>query len=116
MARDLDRGSGPLPVRAAGDGSQLRVRVLPKSVRPGIRGVLGERLKIAVQEPAEQGKANRAVCALLARALGVPAGAVTVVAGFVAQEKIVEIRGLAPDACRERLRALLEALPGERKR
>lgn len=109
---DRPLGARSFPVRAAGEGSRLRVRVLPKSVRSGIRGVLGERLKVAVREPAEQGKANRAVCALLAQALGVPEGTVAIVAGHGAQEKLVEIRGLAPEACRQRILAWLDAHPG----
>ncbi|MES2695805.1 MAG: DUF167 family protein, partial [Verrucomicrobiota bacterium] len=40
-------------------------------------GVDGPRLRLAVTEAAEDGRANRAVCAMLAGALGLAASAVT---------------------------------------
>lgn len=51
------------------------------------------RLKVRVTEAPDRGRANKAVCRLIARELGVPAGAVTVVAGQTGREKTVSAAG-----------------------
>lgn len=50
-------------------------------------------MKIAVAEAAEDGKANRAVCALLAGALQRPQSSVRVVAGAAHSEKLLAVAG-----------------------
>jgi uncharacterized protein YggU (UPF0235/DUF167 family) len=95
--------------RAAEGGLAVAVKVQPKSRRPGLQGAApsaaGPRLRIGVSEAAEDGRANRAACALLARALDVPAGAVSVLAGATSREKTVLVTGDAA-ALAARLAAL----------
>jgi uncharacterized protein (TIGR00251 family) len=83
--------------REGPDGVRVSVKVQPKSRRPGIQGraggTEGERLRIAVSEPAEDGRANRAVCATLAAALHVPAGRVSVAQGAGSREKTLWVEG-----------------------
>jgi uncharacterized protein (TIGR00251 family) len=61
--------------RSDKDGLILTVRATPKASRAGIVGTMatpdGLALKVAVTAPADQGKANAAVIALLAEAFGV---------------------------------------------
>ncbi len=95
--------------RATADGVLAAVKVQPKSRRPGLHGRApttdGERLRIAVAEAAEDGRANRAACALLARALGLPQGAVAVASGATSRDKTLRIAG-DPAAITARLEAL----------
>lgn len=95
--------------REAPDGLLVMLKVQPRSRRPGLQGIVpaadGERLRIGVSEPAEGGRANRAACAVLAAALGVPGSAVTVVAGATSREKRVHVTG-EPAALAARLAAL----------
>jgi uncharacterized protein (TIGR00251 family) len=95
--------------RASAGGVAVAVKVQPKSRRPGLQGrapaVEGERLRIGVSEAAEDGRANRAACATLARALGVPASAVAVVAGQTSRDKTLRIEG-DPAAIGPKLEAL----------
>ena len=72
-------------------GTRLRVRVKPGARKSAIGAAHGGALKVSVATAAERGKANRAVIELLASALGLPASAVTIVAGKTSQDKIVEI-------------------------
>jgi uncharacterized protein (TIGR00251 family) len=51
-------------------GLELRIKVVPGASRTEIVGVLGNRLKLRITSPPEQGKANKAVQALLERATG----------------------------------------------
>jgi uncharacterized protein (TIGR00251 family) len=72
----------------------IAVKAVPGARTDEIVGPLGERLKIRVSAPPEGGKANKAVCALLAKALGVKPGAVEVIRGHSSAEKTVRIAGI----------------------
>ncbi len=76
--------------------SRLRLRVSPGAKRPEIVGRHGEGWKLRVAAPAEGGRANAAVIALLADALGVPRADVALVSGHGARDKIVEVAGISP--------------------
>ncbi|MGQ0629369.1 MAG: DUF167 domain-containing protein [Phycisphaerales bacterium] len=80
------------------DSKGARVRIALKAVpgasRSGIAGVLGDRLKVRVAEPPEGGRANDAICTLIAEVLGVPGRAVKVVVGQGRAEKVVEVTGM----------------------
>lgn len=79
---------------APGAATRILVKVVPGSRRDQIVGALGDRLKIKVSAPPEDGRANAAVCELLAGALGVSARDVEVVAGDSRPEKTVRVAGL----------------------
>jgi len=80
-------------VRRIEGGIELALKVVPGASRPGIMGVLGDRLKVRVAAPPERGKANREVVALLRDWLGVRN--VEIVAGHARAEKTARIAGLA---------------------
>ena len=52
------------------DGWEVRVKVVPGAKQEGVAGVLGDRLKVRVRAPPEDGRANAAVCALVQRLTG----------------------------------------------
>jgi hypothetical protein len=64
---------------------------------------LGDTLKIRVTAVAERGKANAAVEATLAEALGVPHTSTRVVRGRTSQRKVVEVVGLSEAEVHRRL-------------
>ncbi|MCA9298373.1 MAG: DUF167 domain-containing protein [Phycisphaerales bacterium] len=84
-------------------GVEIRVKAVPGASRDAIGGPLGGRLKIRVAAPPEGGKANRAICALLARTLACRPSDVEVVAGQTHPEKTILVRGLDEATVRERL-------------
>lgn len=86
-----------------GAGVYLRIKVVPGASREKVVGMLGDRLKLAVSAPPEAGKANKAVCKLLAGALGVPARDVAVTAGHTQPTKTVAVAGLGTDQAAQRL-------------
>lgn len=67
---------------------------MPGAKRDSLVGRYGEGWKVRVAAPPERGAANDAVLALLARTLGVPARAVTLVSGHATRDKIVELAGI----------------------
>ena len=77
---------------------RLLVKAVPGAKRDEIAGRLGERLKVRVSAPPEGGKANAAICALVAAALGVKARDVRVVSGHARAEKVLEIDGVPAEA------------------
>ncbi len=90
-------------LRAEGDAVMLMIRVKPRSSRAAVVGERGGRLLVQVTAPPEAGRANEAVCRLLARKLKVAAGRVGVVSGQRARDKLVRIDGLTQDEVAARL-------------
>jgi uncharacterized protein (TIGR00251 family) len=91
-------------ITAVVGGVQIQVKAVPGASRDQIVGWLGDHLKIAVAAPPEAGKANKAVCRLLADALGIRTSDVQIAAGFTAPRKRLLIKGLSAEDVRERLR------------
>lgn len=94
--------------RIAGDGLRLRLKVKPQARRAGIEGfapdVEGEALVVSVAAPPQDGKANAALIALLAKTWGLPAASFSVVQGATARRKLVRLAGDP-----ETLTAIIEA-------
>jgi uncharacterized protein (TIGR00251 family) len=77
-------------------GWELAIHVQPGARRSEVAGVHGTRLKLRIQAPPVDGRANEAVIAFLAERLGVRRSLVRIVAGDTAREKRVAVD--APDA------------------
>jgi uncharacterized protein len=98
------------PWRATLDGVILACRLTPKGGRDAIDGVArlsdGTSVLLArVRTAAESGRANEALCALLAAKLDAPVSRVRLTAGTKSKLKQVAVSG-DPDALIARLRAL----------
>jgi uncharacterized protein (TIGR00251 family) len=83
----------------------IAVKVVPRAATDEIVGWLDDALKVRIQAPPEDGRANRALEALLANALGLKKTAVSVTAGFGSARKRVSIAGLTRDEIVRRLSA-----------
>ena len=86
------------PFRQRSDGIDLFVRLTPKSAIDALEGLGttadgGTHLKARVRAVPEKGAANAALEKLLARALGVPASSVSVVAGATSRLKTIRVTG-----------------------
>ncbi|GAB4530935.1 MAG: DUF167 family protein YggU [Haliangiales bacterium] len=73
----------------------LDVLVHPRASQARVGPVHAGRLKIAVTAPPTDGAANAAVCALVAKTLGVAKRAVSVVSGAQSRQKTLAISGLS---------------------
>ncbi len=105
----FDPASLTVAVAATGDGVRVRVKASPGARRTRVVGMLGDRLKVAVTAPPEDGKANAALCELLADALGLPAREVEVIEGRSTPLKVLEARGVALCHAVERLAKAMNA-------
>ena len=101
--------SGP-PWRATLDGVVIACRLTPKGGRDAIDGVAtlsdGMRvLLVRVRSAPEDGKANEALCKLIASTLGVAASKTRLVAGAKSRVKQIAVTG-EPGVLAERLAGL----------
>jgi uncharacterized protein (TIGR00251 family) len=96
-----------LDLREADGSVLLPVQAQPKAGRNAIVGVHGGRLKVAVTEAPEKGKANAAFIKLLAKSLGVSKSRVTLTAGETSSQKTFHIADLTAAELRSRIAALL---------
>jgi len=92
---------GPGAFRRVERGLEVAVRLQPGARRAGLEGLaeLADGrvvLKARVGEPPEGGKANAALVKMLAKALKVPKGAISIVAGRSQRLKTVLIEGDPP--------------------
>jgi uncharacterized protein len=74
--------------------ADLAIRVQPRAKRTEVAGERGGAIVIRVNAPPVDGRANAAVCALIARRVGVPSSAVHVVRGLTGRDKVVRIEGV----------------------
>ena len=85
-------------LRATPAGVTLAVRAHPGAKRTAITGIFGEgasaQLKIAVQAPPVEGRANAALIAFLADTFAVPKGAVELISGELSRSKVFLLRGV----------------------
>ena len=85
--------------------TRLSVRLTPRSSRDAITGWRDGVLQARVTAPPVDGRANAALIRLLADALGVPAGSLTIVTGATARQKTVDVDDLDEAELRRRLSA-----------
>jgi uncharacterized protein (TIGR00251 family) len=83
--------------------ADLAIRVQPRAKRTEVAGERGQAIVIRVSAPPLDGRANEAVCKLLAQRLGVPTRAVRVVRGEKARDKVVRVDGIDGEAARREL-------------
>lgn len=95
-------------LRAVADGVTVAVRAQPGAKKTAITGVYGEgaaaQLKIAVQAPPVEGRANTALIAFLAETFGLPKNAVELMSGELSRSKVFLLRGATVAHCEAKLK------------
>ena len=76
---------------------RVSVHVQPGARRSAIVGWADDVLRVRVAAPPVGGRANDALIALLAEALGVPKSSVHIQRGAAGRRKLVRVEGLAPE-------------------
>ena len=83
------------PFAARPDGVRVRLKVLPRARRDAVDGIVegrdGPALRVWVTAAPDDGKANAAVIALLARAWRVPKSAIALVQGATSRQKLIHV-------------------------
>jgi uncharacterized protein (TIGR00251 family) len=88
-------------LRAVKGGVTLLVRAQPGAKKTAVVGILGEgstaQLKIAVQAPPVDGRANSALISFLADTLDLPKSQVELLSGELSKSKIFMLNGVTID-------------------
>ena len=89
-------------VREHADGCTLAVRVQPGAKKTAITGIYGEgehaALKIAVQAPPVEGRANEALIEFVARIFAIPKSSVDLLASGLSRSKVLGLRSVSRTA------------------
>jgi len=95
--------ANPTWIAATTDGCLLTIKATPRASRTAIAGVEAAWLRIRLQAPPVDGRANAALTEFLAEALDLPKRAIAVVAGETGRIKKVRVAGMGVAAVRETL-------------
>ncbi len=102
-----------IALRETEGGTVLPVRAVPGARRNQLAGQHQGRLKVCVSQPAEKGKANKAIVEVLARALALRKSQITLVAGATAHDKQFLITGISLAELRARIDSALGGNDGQ---
>lgn len=98
-------------IRETSAGITLAVRAQPGAKKTRIAGIYGEgaaaQLKIAVQAPPLEGRANEALIAFLADLFSVARGKVELMSGEISRSKVFLLRGVTLAEGNTRLTTIL---------
>jgi len=83
--------------------ARVAVKLQPRGARDELLGFVDDVLRARVSAPPVDGKANKALCRLIAARVGVAPSRVAVVRGARSREKLVEVRGVDATALPELL-------------
>jgi len=81
----------------------LKLRIVPNARRSEVVGAHGDAIKVKVQAPPVDGKANEALCEFLAEQLQIPARSIEIVGGEKSRDKMVAITDMDLAIARQRL-------------
>jgi len=90
-------------IRETTKGVLLPVRAVPRASKNEIQGVHGDALKVRLQAPPVEGKANQALIRFLSDALDISRSQISVASGETGRNKTVLITGLSKTELLERL-------------
>lgn len=97
-------------LRTMAGAVEVRVRVVPRSSKNRIVGLLGDQLKLQVTAPPVEGEANQAVLQVVAESAGVPTRSASLVGGSRGRSKTVRLTCEEPEYVAGRLKVAVAAI------
>ncbi len=79
-------------------GVLLPIRMVPRASKNEIQGIHGDALKIRLQAPPVEGKANQALIRFLSDALNLPRSQLSIASGETGRNKAVLVTGITREA------------------
>ena len=76
--------------------SGTEIRLQPRGGRNAVVGERDGAVLIRISAPPVDGKANAALIAFVAKTIGVPKSAVTIIRGETSRSKVIRVEGRAP--------------------
>ncbi len=102
MTQPSPKPTDPIPgyLRQTPAGCSIALRAQPGAQKTAFTGVYGEgptaQLKLAVQAPPIEGRANEAITRFLADTFQIPRASVEILSGELNRSKVFLLRGLTP--------------------
>lgn len=84
--------------------AQFEIRVTPKSSRRSVTVDDGGRVKVALNSPPAEGKANAECIELLSKKLGIAKSYISILRGEKGRNKTICVRGMTLEAVMEKIR------------
>ena len=97
----------PIQLETRDAGVVIPVRAKPSARRNAIEGTHDGAVRISVTVAPEKGKANKAICELLAKALGISKSQVVLISGETSSQKRVLVHGKTAEEVQLALEQLL---------
>jgi uncharacterized protein len=92
-----------LKIQQSANSVIFSVKVVPRSSKTAIAGILGGMLKVKLAAAPEKGKANESLVEFLADTLGVKKNAVSITSGHTSPVKTIQIAGVSTEAILKKL-------------
>jgi uncharacterized protein (TIGR00251 family) len=92
-----------LKIQQSANAVVFSVKVVPRSSKTAVAGLLGGMLKIKLAAAPEKGKANESLVEFLAGTLGVKKKAVIITSGLTSPVKIIQITGVSTESLLDKL-------------
>lgn len=87
----------PTAFKRDGDATVITLHLQPGAKRSAVCGMFGDAVKLAIQAPPVDGRANTALRTFIAAQLKLPTAAVTLVSGASGRDKRVRVCGITPE-------------------
>lgn len=75
----------------------LHLKIQPNASRSGIAGQHGQRLKIRLQSPPQDGKANQELISFLSKTLGISKSSLDLIRGQTSRDKTIRLQDITID-------------------
>lgn len=92
-----------MKIQASENGVTFSVKVVPRSKRDEIAGMENDAVKIRLNAPPVEGRANEALIRFLAARLDVGRAQIEIVHGATSRTKLIRVRGITGARVQERL-------------
>ncbi len=102
-------------VRRAGDSLLVGFRVTPSAACTAVKGLYGDRVKVAVSAPPEGGRANAELVEALSRWMSLMRDTIHIKTGHGSRDKVVAFQGVDEAELVQKLTALVR-VDGAKKR
>lgn len=92
-----------LRIQQVGNAVVFSVKVVPRSSKTAIAGILGGMLKVKLSAAPEKGKANQSLIEFLADALDIKKATIKITSGLTSPVKTIEITGISAETVNKQL-------------
>ena len=92
-----------LKIQQSANAVIFSVKVVPRSSRTAIAGILNGMLKVKLSAAPEKGKANESLVEFLADTLGVKKNTITITSGHTSPVKTIQIAGVSTEYLLDKL-------------